>query len=81
MLDPKVFEEFSARLGAMLAASPAADIEKNARALLSGLFAKLDLVSREEFDVQAQVLQRTREMLKALEERVARLESRHSDAA
>jgi BMFP domain-containing protein YqiC len=81
MLDPKVFEEFSARLGAMLAASPAADIEKNARALLSGLFAKLDLVSREEFDVQAQVLQRTREMLKALEERVARLESRNRDAA
>ena len=81
MLDPKVFEEFSARLGAMLAASPAADIEKNARALLSGLFAKLDLVSREEFDVQAQVLQRTREMLKALEDRVARLESRNRDAA
>ena len=81
MLDPKVFEEFSARLGAMLAASPAADIEKNARALLSGLFAKLDLVSREEFDVQAQVLQRTREMLKALEERVAGLESRNRDAA
>jgi BMFP domain-containing protein YqiC len=81
MLDPKVFEEFSARLGAMLAASPAADIEKNARALLTGLFARLDLVSREEFDVQAQVLQRTREMLKALEERVARLESRNSDPA
>ena len=81
MLDPKMFEELSARLGAIIAASPAADIEKNARALLSGLFAKLDLVSREEFDVQAQVLQRTREMLKALEERVARLESRHSDAA
>jgi BMFP domain-containing protein YqiC len=81
MLDPKVFEEFSARLSAMLAASPAADIEKNARALLSGLFAKLDLVSREEFEVQAQVLQRTREMLKALEERVARLESRNSDPA
>ncbi len=74
MLDPKVFEEISGRLSALIAASPAADIEKNARALRSGFFAKLDLVSREEFDIQAQVLQRTREKLKALEERVARLE-------
>ena len=79
MLDPKVFEELSARLGAILAASPAADIEKNARALLSGFFAKLDLVTREEFDIQAQVLQRTREKLKALEERVARLENNSGD--
>jgi len=74
MLDPKIFEEFSARLGAVFAASPAADIEKNARALLSGFFAKLDLITREEFDIQAQVLLRTREKLKALEERIARLE-------
>jgi len=74
MLDPKIFEEFSARLGAVFAASPAADIEKNARALLSGFFAKLDLITREEFDIQAQVLLRTREKLKALEERISRLE-------
>ncbi|MBL0167052.1 MAG: accessory factor UbiK family protein [Propionivibrio sp.] len=76
MLDPKVLEEFSARLGAIIAASPVADIEKNARALLSSLFTRLDLVSREEFDIQAQVLLRTREKLKALEARVALLESR-----
>ena len=50
------------------------DVKKNARAMLSGLLGKLDLVSREEFDIQAQVLLRTREKLKALEERVARLE-------
>ena len=75
MLDPKVFEEFSNRLSTLIAASPAADIEKNARALMAGFFARLDLVTREEFDIQAQVLQRTREMLKALEERVARLEN------
>jgi len=74
MLDPKVFEELSSRLSSLIAASPAADLEKNARAVLSGFFAKLDLVTREEFDIQAQVLQRTREKLKALEERVARLE-------
>ena len=76
MLDPKLFEEFSARLSAIVAASPVADIEKNARALLATFFTKLDLVSREEFDIQSQVLQRTREKLKALEERVARLEGR-----
>ena len=76
MLDPKMFEEFSARLGAVIAASPAGDIEKNAKALLSSFFAKLDLVTREEFDIQAQVLLRTREKLKTLEERVSRLESR-----
>ena len=74
MLDPKVFEEISGRLSALIAASPAADIEKNVRALLSGFFSRLDLVSREEFDVQAQVLQRTREKLDALEKRVAQLE-------
>ena len=81
MLDPKMFEEFSARLGAVIAASPAGDIEKNAKALLSSFFAKLDLVSREEFDIQSQVLLRTREKLKTLEERVARLEIRGDDAA
>lgn len=75
MLDPKIFEELSNRLSALIAASPAADIEKNARALLSGFFSRLDLVSREEFDIQAQVLQRTREKLKALEERIDRLEN------
>ena len=75
MLDPKIFEELSAKLSAIAAATPAADIEKNVRALLSGFFARLDLVTREEFDIQAQVLQRTREKLSALEERVARMES------
>ena len=76
MIDPKLFEDFSARLSAIVAASPVADVEKNARALLATFFSKLDLVSREEFDIQAQVLQRTREKIKALEERVARLEGR-----
>ena len=79
MLDPKMFEEISTRLGAIVAASPVADIEKNARALLTGFFEKLDLVSREEFDIQSQVLRRTREKLKVLEERVAKLEHRHGN--
>lgn len=74
MLDPKILEEFGAKMSALLANSPAKDIEKNAKALLGGLFGKLDLVTREEFDVQAQVLARTRDKLKALEERVEALE-------
>ena len=74
MLDPKALEDLGNRLSSLIAASPVADIEKNVRAVLSGFFSRLDLVTREEFDVQAQVLHRTREMLKTLEERVARLE-------
>ncbi|WP_313951157.1 accessory factor UbiK family protein [Accumulibacter sp.] len=75
MLDPRILEDLGSRLGAILAASPAADIEKNARTLLASFFSKLDLVSREEFDIQTQVLQRTREKLKALEARLERLEN------
>ncbi len=75
MLDPKILEELGARLSALIAASPAADIEKNARALLASGLAKLDLVSREEFDIQTRVLQRTREKLTALEARLDRLEN------
>ncbi len=78
MLDPKILEDFGAKMSALLANSPAKDIEKNTKALLGGLFAKLDLVTREEFDVQAQVLARTRDKLKALEERVEALEKARS---
>jgi len=52
------------------------DIEKNIRVALSSTFAKLDLVTREEFEVQSEVLKRTREKLEALEQRVAELESK-----
>ena len=75
MLGQKVFEEISGKFGAVLAESPAKDVEKNLRAVLQGVFAKLDLVTREEFDVQQAVLQRTREKLEALEVRVAGLEA------
>ena len=74
MLDPKILEELGAKVSALIAASPARDIEKNAKTVISGLLAKLDLVTREEFDVQAQVLARTREKLKELEARVEALE-------
>jgi BMFP domain-containing protein YqiC len=78
MLDPKILEDFGAKMSALLANTPAKDIEKNAKAMLGGFFAKLDLVTREEFDVQAQVLARTREKLQALEARVDALEKARS---
>ena len=74
MLDPKILEDFGAKMSALLANSPAKDIEKNAKAMMSGVFAKLDLVTREEFDVQAEVLARTRAKFKDLEARVDALE-------
>ena len=74
MLDPKMFEDFTQRVSNLIANSPAAEVEKNVRAMMSGFFSKLDLVTREEFDVQAQVLARTREKLQALEARVDALE-------
>ena len=55
--------------------SPAADLEKNLKALMSQGFAKLDLLTREEFDVQTEVLARTRAKLELLEARVAELEA------
>lgn len=74
MLDPKTLEEFGAKMSALLANSPAKDIERNAKALMSGFLARMDLVTREEFDIQSQVLARTRERLQALEARVEALE-------
>ena len=74
MLDPKNLEDIGAKFSALLANTPVKDIEKNAKAVMSGLLAKLDVVTREEFDIQSQVLARTREKLKALEARVDALE-------
>ncbi|MFA6920832.1 MAG: accessory factor UbiK family protein [Gallionella sp.] len=75
MLNAKIFEDLSAKLSEVVNSSPAKDIEKNMRALLVQGFTKLDLVTREEFDIQAQVLARAREQLNALEARVADLEA------
>ena len=75
MSNPKLLDEISSRLSELVAASPARDIEKNVRGLLTSAFARLDLVTREEFDVQAEVLSRAREKIAALEIRVAALEA------
>lgn len=78
MQQNRLFEELSGRISALLAQSPAKDFEKNLRALLASFFAKLDLVTREEFDVQARLLTRSREQIIALEARVAELEAKVS---
>jgi BMFP domain-containing protein YqiC len=75
MLNPNILDEISRRLSELVAATPAKDVEKNARAMLSSLFARLDLVTREEFDVQREVLARARERLAVLESRVSQLEA------
>ena len=79
MSNPKFLDEISAKLNEVMASSPARDFEKNARALLAQGFAKLDLVTREEFDVQAELLSRTRQKVKELESRVAALETQRGN--
>ena len=75
-MNEKFLSELSARLAAMAAANPAKDLEKNMRGLLASAFTRLELVSREEYDVQVQVLARAREKLSTLDARVAELEAR-----
>ena len=72
----KLLTELSARLAALAAEHPARDLEKNFRGVLSAAFARMDLVTREEYDVQVQVLARAREKLALLEARLAELEAR-----
>jgi len=77
MFDPKILDDLSKRLNESVPAGlreVRADIDKNARAALQSVLAKLDLVTREEFDVQTAVLARSRALLDALAERVAELE-------
>lgn len=74
-----VFNNLQARIGDLLKNSPAKDVERNVKAMLTQGFSKLDLVTREEFDTQAQVLARTRARLEELEKRVAELEQKLAD--
>jgi BMFP domain-containing protein YqiC len=78
MSQTRILDDLSARISEFLAASPAKDVEKNLQALLSAAFAKLNLATRAELDIQAKVLARSREKLTELEARVAELEARLS---
>lgn len=74
-MNQKLLDDINEKLKSVMAQSPAADLERNLRAMLGAAFARLDLVSREEFDIQREVLARTRARLAELEKQVAALES------
>jgi len=76
MIDKHLFEDLNRRIADALRDTPAADLEKNLRALLVSWFDRLDLVSREDFDVQRKLLERAQAKLAELEKRTAELEAR-----
>ncbi|MCD2518341.1 accessory factor UbiK family protein [Massilia sp. G4R7] len=73
-----LFNDIQGKINQALESGPAKDIERNVKAMMTQGFSKLDLVTREEFDIQAQVLAKTRARLEALELRVVELEARLS---
>jgi hypothetical protein len=79
MLDPKMLDDLAQKLARTVPTSVLglkADIEENFRSVLQSGLARLDLIPRQEFDVQVAVLKRTRELLEKLEARVSALEKR-----
>lgn len=76
MIKASFFEDISNKIKDMAKSSPLEDLEKNVNALLQGAFTKLELVSRDEFDVQADLLHLTRQKLELLQSRIDALESK-----
>lgn len=75
MFNTDKLNEISNKIKEMVADSPLADLDKNINALLKGAFTKMELISREEFDVQAEVLRNTQEKLVELEKKLSELTS------
>ena len=80
MSDRHFFDDLSERINEALRNSPAADIEKNLRALLADWFGRMDLVMRQDFEVQRKLLEQAQTKLAALEARVAELERRSNSS-
>ncbi len=80
MIDKRFFDELNERIGEAFRASPAQDVEKNLKALLAAGFARMDLVLREDFEVQQKLLERAQAKLAELESRIAELEARKPPA-
>jgi BMFP domain-containing protein YqiC len=76
MLNNEKLKEISNKIREIVKDSPLPDIEKNIDALLKGMFTKMELVTREEFDVQTEVLKRTRQKLEELEKKLFEIEAR-----
>jgi ubiquinone biosynthesis accessory factor UbiK len=70
------FNDLQSKVNQVIENSPAKDIEKNVKAMMTQGFAKLDLVTREEFDIQRQMLEKTRNKLELVEQRLAELEAK-----
>jgi BMFP domain-containing protein YqiC len=70
------FEEFQKNISDLIARSPAADIERNVKAFMGQAFTKMDLITRDEFDIQVDMLKRVQERAALLEEQVQQLEQR-----
>lgn len=73
------FNDLQSKINQAIENSPAKDIEKNVKAMMTQGFAKLDLVTREEFEIQAQVLAKTRARLELVEARLAEIEAKLAD--
>ncbi len=73
------FNDLQGKINQAIESSPAKDIEKNVKSMMTQGFSKLDLVTREEFDIQNQVLAKTRAKLEALEQRLQQLEEKLAD--
>lgn len=80
-MNTSFFDDLSLRIKALLEQSPAKDLDKNLRAMMTSAFAKMDLVTRDELDTQKALLARTREKLIDLEARLAKLESAPDSSA
>ena len=80
MMKPNAwFEEFQKNVSELIAKSPAADIERNVKAFAGQAFNRMDLVTREECDVQADLLNRAQVRIEALEQQMHALEARVAD--
>ena len=76
MLNKKTLQNLSNKIRDIIKDSPISDVEDNINALLKSTFTKMDLINREEFDVQTEVLKKTRTKLEALEIKITELESK-----
>ncbi len=77
MLNSQILNNLSNKIKEIMNSSPLVDMDKNINALIQGVFTKMELVSREEFDVQAKVLSKTQEQLVKLEIKLVELEAKH----
>jgi len=75
------FEEFQKNISELIAKSPAADIERNVKAMMGQTFTRLDLITREEFDTHSELLERALTRISVLEAKVQALEAAASRGA